>query len=159
ILEVCPELRRLNARSFAEFISCGCVLEDRTLFEGIEVLPCASAWLCRDGRVQVKGRYFDPREWETLEPLAPDEYYGRLRGVFATNLPRYCESDERIGLSLTGGLDTRMILAWWRASEGTVPCYTFRGMFNTCQDAIIGRKIAELWHQPFQEIPVGQDFL
>ncbi len=49
ILSVCPELKKLNLRSVGEFVSCGCVLENRTLFEGIEVLPAASAWGLRHG--------------------------------------------------------------------------------------------------------------
>src|ERR1022692_2924762 len=38
ILKVCPELRTVNPRSLGEFVSCGCVLENRTLFEGVHVL-------------------------------------------------------------------------------------------------------------------------
>src|SRR5208337_2015580 len=38
ILAVRPELRVIDARSLGEFVSCGCVLEDRTLFAGIYVL-------------------------------------------------------------------------------------------------------------------------
>ncbi len=39
-----PELRRANLQSLGEFVACGCVLENRTLFEGIDVLPPASKW-------------------------------------------------------------------------------------------------------------------
>ena len=43
ILEVCPDLRRADPRGLGEFVACGCVLENRTLFEGIYVLPrCVS---------------------------------------------------------------------------------------------------------------------
>ncbi|MGH9397582.1 MAG: hypothetical protein ACRD18_12115, partial [Terriglobia bacterium] len=44
ILAALPELRRLDARGLGEFLSCGCVMENRTLFEGIHALPPASAW-------------------------------------------------------------------------------------------------------------------
>ena len=37
-------------------------------------------------------------------------------------------------MSLTGGLDTRMIMAWQRSSPGSLPCYTFGGMYRDCQD-------------------------
>ncbi len=49
ILAVRPELRRTDPRSLGEFVACGCVLENRTLFEGIHVLPAASAWTFRAG--------------------------------------------------------------------------------------------------------------
>ena len=47
ILKVRPELRTTDPRGVGEFILCGCVLENRTLFPGIYVLPPGSAWLFR----------------------------------------------------------------------------------------------------------------
>src|SRR5439155_26871142 len=47
ILAVCPELRRVDERGLGEFLACGCVLENRTLFQGVHVLPPASAWIFR----------------------------------------------------------------------------------------------------------------
>src|SRR5208282_819869 len=35
ILAVRPELRSVDTRSLGEFVACGCVLENRTLFKGI----------------------------------------------------------------------------------------------------------------------------
>ena len=58
ILAVRPELRSVDARGMGEFVSCGCVLENRTLFKGIQVLPPASAWILRYGAVERKSTYF-----------------------------------------------------------------------------------------------------
>ena len=159
ILAVRPELRHADPRGLGELISLGCVLENRTFFQDIYTLPPASAWVFRDGSLERKGVYFEPREWEEQSSLDADSYYRELRDVFARNLPRFFKGRERIGLSLTGGLDTRMIMAWWKASPGSIPCYTFRGMYNDCQDVIIARKVAKLSGQPHQEILLGQDFL
>src|SRR5262245_16958141 len=49
ILAVCPELRRARPQSLGELISFGCILGDRTLFEGIDALPAGSAWQIRNG--------------------------------------------------------------------------------------------------------------
>ena len=43
ILAVRPELRRINPQGLGEWIECGCVLENRTLFEDLHVLPPASS--------------------------------------------------------------------------------------------------------------------
>src|SRR5438445_1375878 len=51
ILAVCPELRRADPRGWGEFVACGCALENRTLFEGIHVLPGAAAWDFRGGAI------------------------------------------------------------------------------------------------------------
>ena len=64
ILVVRPELRSLDLRGLGEFVACGCALEDRTLFEGVHVLPCAAAWVFRNGSVERRRTYFQSREWE-----------------------------------------------------------------------------------------------
>jgi asparagine synthase (glutamine-hydrolysing) len=159
ILAVRPELRRLNARALGEFVSCGAVLEDRTLFDGIQTLPPASAWVFRNGAVESKTTYFHPREWEEQETLDPETYYRELRNAFTQNLPRYFGGQERIAMSLTGGLDTRMIMAWQGADPGSLPCYTFGSMYRENQDVRIARRVSKACHQPFQVITAGEEFL
>jgi len=159
ILAVRPELRTADPRGLGELVSCGCVLEGRTLFKGIELLPPASAWVFRDGSLQQKRAYFQPREWENQELLEPEAYYQELRATFSRNLPRYFDGRERIGMSLTGGLDTRMIMAWHKSLPGSLPCYSFGGMFRECQDVLLARKVARACGQPFEVIPVGKEFL
>jgi len=159
ILALRPELRALDPSGLGEFITCGCVLDNRSLFKDIYALPPASAWVFRNAGIERKDLYFHPKEWEDQGVLDAEAYYRELRDVFSRNLPRYVTSQERVGLSTTGGLDTRMIMSWWKPQPGMVPCYTFRGMYNDCQDLIVGRKIAKFWQQPHHEILVGEDFL
>ncbi|MGB6387208.1 MAG: asparagine synthase-related protein [Terriglobales bacterium] len=159
ILAVRRELRTADLRSVGEFISCGCVLENKTLFQGVQVLPPASKWVLRGGTVEQKGDYFRPQEWEDQAPLEPEAYYQQLREVFSENLPRHFESRERIGMSLTGGLDTRMIMAWHKSAPRTLPCYSFGGMFRDCQDVTLARRVASACGQTHQIIPVGKEFL
>ena len=83
ILAVRPELRRINAQGLGEWIECGCVLENRTLFENLHVLPPASTWVFRNGSVERKASYFQPREWEEQGTLSPERFpSGNPRGVF-----------------------------------------------------------------------------
>ena len=159
ILSVRPELRRADARGLGELVACGCVLENRTLFEGIHVLPPAAAWVFRDGSIERKRTYFQPQEWEDQAPLEPNSYYKELREVFSRNLPRYFNGQQRMGMSLTGGLDTRMIMAWHEPLPGSLPCYTFGGMFRDCQDVLVARQVARVWGQSHDVIPVGGEFL
>jgi len=159
ILRVRPELRTVEPRGLGEFLVCGCVLENRTLFPGIYLLPPGSAWLFRNGMLEKKAAYFEPREWEELEPLKPEEYYARLRDAFVHSLPRYFNGRERVGVSLTGGLDTRIIMAWHKAPQGTLPCYTFGSMYRDNQDVRLARKVAKICGQPHQVITTGKEFL
>lgn len=159
ILAVRPELRTVDPRSLGEFVACGCVLENRTLFPAIQVLPGGANWRFRNGAIEQKSSYFDPRSWEELPPLEPDAYYKELQRVFARNLPRYFSGRERIGMSLTGGLDTRMIMAWHKAQPGSLPCYTYGGMYRDCQDVLRARKVASICEQSHEVIRTGSDFL
>jgi asparagine synthase (glutamine-hydrolysing) len=159
ILSVCPELRAANPQSLGEFVSCGCVLENRTLFKNIYLLPPASSWVFHDGSLNRKDAYFDPKQWESQQPLEPEAYYQALKTTFTRNLPRYFRDEGRVGVSLTGGLDTRMIMAWWKATPGTLPCYSFGGMYRDCEDVVLARRVAAACGQSHEVIEVGEQFL
>lgn len=157
ILKVLPRLRAPNPRSLGEFVAFGCVLEDRTIFQGIQVLPPASAWDL--GLTQNKDVYFRAKEWETQPALEPEFYYKEIRDAFVGNLQRYFNGHRAVGIALTGGLDTRTIMAWRKAVPGALPCYTFGGMLRDCEDVRIARRVAKLCKQPHSVIRIGDDFL
>jgi asparagine synthase (glutamine-hydrolysing) len=159
ILAVRPELRRINPQGLGEWIECGCVLENRTLFEDLHVLPPASTWVFRNGAVERKGSYFQPREWEAQGTLSPEDFHREIRDVFSRNLPRHFNGRERVGMSLTGGLDTRMIMAWNKPAPGSLPCYTFGGTYRECRDVIVARQVASACGQPHEVIRCGQEFI
>jgi len=159
ILAVRPELRRTDPQSFGEYIACGCVLENRTLFRGIRALPPGSAWIFRGGALEKTSSYFEPREWEEQEPLEPESYYNQLRDAFTTRLPLYFNGHEKVGVSLTGGLDTRIIMAWRKAPAGSLPCYTFGSMYRENQDVYLARRVAEICGQPYQVVTVDGECL
>jgi asparagine synthase (glutamine-hydrolysing) len=159
ILAARPDLRVADPRGLGEFVSCGCVLENRTIFQDVHLLPGGSSWVFRGGTVAQKSTYFNPRDWEEQAPLDSESYRQQLEEVFSRNLPRYFNGNEQVAMTLTGGMDTRMIMAWQKASPGTLPCYTFGGTFRDCQDVRIGRRVAGICQQPHKVITVGDEFL
>lgn len=159
ILKVVPESRSLDPQGMADYISCGCVLENRALFHGIFALPPSSAWSFHGGTLAKKSTYFNPREWEEQEPLDSETYYSQLRDAFTSALPRYFGGKERIGVSLTGGLDTRIIMAWRKAPADSLPCYTFGSMYRENRDVRLARRVAQICGQSYEIITVGQEFL
>lgn len=159
ILAVKPELRTVDPRGLGELVSNGCVLENRSVFKGIGVLPPASFWKFNHGKIESKGLYFEPREWEQQEELDLEEYYRQIHDIFSRNVPRYFGGDQAVSVSLTGGLDSRMIMAWLRAPKGSVPCFSFGGIYRDCRDVTLARKVAQLCDQPHQVIPLGSEYL
>src|ERR1019366_9098221 len=128
-------------------------------FEGIHVLPPGSARSFRNGSIERKATYFQPQEWEQQTPLEPEAYYRELRDVFSRNLPRYFNGKQRIGMSLTGGLDTRAVMSWHNPGPGALPCYTFGGTYRECRDVKVARQVARACGQPHHVFQAGADFL
>lgn len=159
ILAVKPELRSIDPKGLGELVSNGCVLENRSVFRGIGVLPPASLWRFGRGSLEEKSAYFEPKEWEQQEPLDLESYYQQIRAIFSRNIPRYFGGDQQVAVSLTGGLDSRMIMAWLRAPRGAVPCFSFGGMYRDCRDVTVARKVAALCGQPHEVIPLGEEYL
>ena len=159
LLAALPDLRELDPRGLGEWFSCGCVLGNRTLFRGVSLLPPASAWIFSADGALKKTSYFNPATWEGQSVLSSAEFSERLRQTFPRVLDRYTNGRQPIAMSLTGGLDGRMIMAWARPNRGELPCYTFNGSYRDCADVRIARKIAAVCDQPHQTILVGDEFL
>jgi asparagine synthase (glutamine-hydrolysing) len=159
ILATCPEVRALDHQGLGEFLACGCVLGDRTIFRNVRLLPPAAAWTFRNGAIQSRDRYFHVREWENQSPLSPQSYYEELRDAFRRNLSRCFRGEDAIALSLTGGLDTRAIMAWQKPPPRSLSCYTFGGMYRNSQDVVVARRVAKACGQTHDVIRVDQEFL
>ncbi|RPJ00373.1 MAG: hypothetical protein EHM36_14755, partial [Deltaproteobacteria bacterium] len=158
LLRVHPKLRYLDMKSLGEFFSFGCALDNRTLFSDVSLLPPGSVWNFENGSVKRKHRYFDPDTWEHQTPLGNEAFYKNFRETFGRILPKYFDTPNGVALSLTGGLDTRMILSGIDIPRGQLPCYTFGGIYRDCFDVKIARKVAKVCDQTHQVLEVGKEF-
>ena len=120
LLAVLPDLRELDEQGLAEWFSCGCALGNRTLFRGISLLPPGSAWIFSADGTLKKESYFSSSEWENQPALSSTEFSERLLETFPRVLNRYTNGSEPVAMSLTGGLDGRMIMAWARPNRGRI---------------------------------------
>ncbi len=159
LLKLLPSLRKLDMTSFAEYFTCGCALQYRTLFSGISLLPGGSAWKYSPEHKPLKEKYFQQEIWENQTPLRKEEYYEKLKATWECVLPRYFHGRQNMAISLTGGKDSRMIMAWLSQFSWHFPCYTFKSMYRDSEDVRLARKVAELCRQPYQTIQIGHDFL
>jgi asparagine synthase (glutamine-hydrolysing) len=159
LLKILPDTRRLNLRSLGEILCCEAVLENRSLFSGISLVPASSLWLFSRGEPVKKRTYFKQEAWESQPELPEPDFHKKLKETWTRVLPRYFSGKKSIGLSLTGGVDSRMILAWAPCPPGTLPCYTWGGTYRDCADVKIARRAAKLCQQPHNTILVGTEFL
>lgn len=159
LLKVLPELRQLDIESLGEFFSCGCVLQNRSFFKGMSLIQGGSLWIFSPGKPARKEAWFKKELWEEQPQLSGKEYYEKLEATWTRLLPRYFRGPGNAALSLTGGLDSRMILACAPRPPGTLPCFTFSGMYRECADASISRKVAQACRQPHETIPLDRAYL
>ena len=158
ILSVRPALRSFDPLGLGEWLSCGAVLEDRTLFSGVKALPAGSIWIWRPDGSQSRRAYFSPSAWEDRERLDPESFFERLLQSFPGILARYLNPNGRTGLSTTGGLDTRLILAHLGAHRKDVHCYSFCGPYRESLDVAIGRKAARIAGCPHTTLRIDAGF-
>jgi asparagine synthase (glutamine-hydrolysing) len=158
LLALFPALRVFDQRGLAEFFSVGCALQNRTLFQDLLILPPGSAWTFHgDGRTE-KQQYFKPAEWEGLPALNPAEYAEELVTRFRHVMPRYLGSPGNQALSMTGGLDSRMILAWAGSTPDPLPCYTFAGPYRECADLRIAKELCQIAGSPHHTLSFPREY-
>jgi asparagine synthase (glutamine-hydrolysing) len=157
LLRVLPELRAFDQEGVAQFLTFGCTLGQRTLFRGVQLLPGASVWFFENGKCQ-KRKYFFPETWESQSILPAEAFVAEFRETFQRILPRYFESESRIGISLTGGQDSRMIMACLPKAGERPVCYTFSGEKRDTLDALLAARVAEVCGLEHQILRIGPDF-
>ena len=156
LLRILPELRAFDERGVAQFLTFGCTLESQTLFRGVQLLPGGSLWSFKNGNCH-KRKYFSPETWESQSSLTAEAFEAEFEETFKRILPRYFQSDFKIGISLTGGLDTRMIMACRRPDEKLI-CYTFDGKKGETLDARLALRVANACSLEHRILRIGQDF-
>ena len=150
--------RAVNDTAVADFFHFGHLLGDETFFDGIEILPPASMLVWQEGRTTLK-RYWD------LE--LPEEYLGQPEADLVDRLAyltrqaverRLDDSgDHRIGLLLSGGMDTRTLVAAINRTGFKYPTFAF-GTPNG-EDVRSARQIADLIGNPHYFVELTPDFL
>jgi asparagine synthase (glutamine-hydrolysing) len=157
LLRVLPELRDFDQEGVAQFVAFGCTVNWRSLFRGIEILPGGSCWIFQEGKSE-RQRYFRPETWEGLPPLPEDVFQERFEEIFKRILPRYSQTERPVGIALTGGLDTRMILACAPKGIENAVSYTFTGRVGKTFDDRLAADIAKLCGLEHQLLRLGDDF-
>lgn len=157
ILRVRPECRAFDHDGVADFLNFGCVAENRTLFRGVSLLPGGSRWTF-SGDGCRKESYFTPATWESQPELSATEFETQFQSTFARILPRYFASTKPLGMSLTAGLDTRMVMACRPATANHLVCFTYSGEHVDPLDARLAARIAKVCGLEHHALRIGSDF-
>ena len=159
LLRVRNQLRAIELDSLAEFLNFNCVMGNKTLFKGVSLLPGASSWSFIGSAAPQKKKYFDYAEWEHQSILPPSDFYASFKDTVSAVFPGYATGPEAVGISLTAGLDTRLILSSVLGQGYDLPCYTFGGLWGETYDIRTARQLAQICRQPHEVIRINEQFL
>jgi hypothetical protein len=143
--------RRLCEAGMHQVFVFQTILDERTLLEDVRTLPPAGVMTFQHGRVRV-GRYWELR-YRDAAPRSADRYAEELAETLRGAVGRNLRSAKRVGLLLSGGLDSRAILA---CSPVSLAAVTIADSENI--EVAVARRLAETRDLAFTFIRRDPDY-
>ena len=151
-------VKKLDYEALGNFFVFGEILGDRTFFEGVKVLPNASILTWTKNGISMS-KYWDLtyRGGEKLEDV--DSMVDELVEKFMNSVSNHLKEPYRYAVSLSGGLDSRVVLsAASQTKKGQdVTAFTFGE--PSCDEIRIGRTIADKLNIRHRAIEYDPGFL
>jgi asparagine synthase (glutamine-hydrolysing) len=149
--------RRLHLPGIAQFFTYGQLLGEDTFLESVRLLPAAACLTYeRDtGRLEVR-RYWRLEEQAPGPERPEDEVLERLADAFDRAVARCTAGNNKLGLSLSGGLDARTILG---ATDPARPMTTLCMGVDGSMDLRCAARMARLTGRPHREVLLDDAFL
>jgi asparagine synthase (glutamine-hydrolysing) len=123
------------------------------------VLPPGSAWGISGPTAITTHQYFSADEWEQQPSLDEREFYARLHHTLSRVIPRYLAGAPHPAISLTGGVDSRVIMAFGGADRPELSSYTYGGMYRDCRDVEVAAEVARACGLRHEVLRLGPEFL
>jgi asparagine synthase (glutamine-hydrolysing) len=117
--------RRVDREALAQYLSCGFVIQPRTIIEGVRMLEPGTFERYFPGQSVERRKFwrlpaYEPRS-ETLEQAAE-----RLRGVLEESVKLHAFADAPVGAFLSGGVDSSGIVGMMRRHIPDLRTYTLK---------------------------------
>ena len=103
----------IDREAVEQFLQIGYCLEDRTWFENVRLVPPGSvlSWDIETNDLQSQQYWW----WDKIQPLSEQrteaDIAEQLFHLFQTSINRRSKEADKVGVTLSGGLDSRAILA------------------------------------------------
>ncbi|MBC8525479.1 MAG: asparagine synthetase B [Candidatus Cloacimonetes bacterium] len=153
--------KRINYDAISDLFHYGHLFGYKTMFENIYQLPEASYLTFQDGRIRVSKYWNYPYYEEVyykrkISKKEIENYFEEMQSVITTSLNRQIvKNKDKILISLSGGLDSRWLIALAH-KFGIEPLTAFTmGPINS-EDQIYAKKVANVLnanHFPFEINP------
>lgn len=150
ILEEIPEIpKRMDLRAVTQIVGLGYALGESTPYADIRMLHGAEIVTVRENNTE-RQKY---SHWDRIEisSATEDEILSQLFGRFIQAVARRIRDDKVTAAFLSGGLDSRCIVAALR--EQNVDVHTFNFARPNTQDQLFGLEFAHATGAIHQEVP------
>lgn len=148
---------KIDTQAVSQFFDIGYLLENRTWFEGVELIPPASVLTFRiaEARVEISAYW----SWSEIKSFTgtfrEDDLAEELGNLFEQAVCACVKTDEKIGITLSGGLDSRAILA--AVPSDIRPLHTFTFGQDGCDDITIAQKVSDIKGATHHVLCLGAD--
>ncbi|WKZ18951.1 MAG: asparagine synthase-related protein [Candidatus Jettenia sp. CY-1] len=131
--------REIDVEGFADLLSYEYILGEKTLFKDIHILPPASYLTYKDTTVHVE------QYWH-LDHIQPHGRYDKrrldeLENILKIAVRRSTRSDLNCAIAMTGGLDSRCILA--AAANQKLSFFTHTSGQPNSTDVVLAKQLAD----------------
>jgi asparagine synthase (glutamine-hydrolysing) len=138
---------QIDPAAVEDFLGLRYFIGNRSWFKGVELLPAATVlrWTLH-GSLQQRRYWW----WNEIAPLSGSielaEAIEELGRLFIASVQRQTLTPERVGITLSGGLDSRAILAAMPDPGYPIHCVTYGK--RDCEDVRIAAQVAKLKGSP-----------
>lgn len=149
-------IKGLNHEAVADWFAFGKILGDKTFFEDITVLPPASI-LSYDGQNLSIEEYWD-YNFEPDYHKSENELVDELVAAFKKAVRIRMEDDYKYGTSLSGGLDSRVIIAAIDEDKRSdILSFSFGPL--DCDEVKIAKKVSDKANTKFRAIEINPEMI
>jgi asparagine synthase (glutamine-hydrolysing) len=121
------------------------------------MLPPASVLTWKKGKIRIE-KYWDYKYNEETANKSLDFYTERLAFLLKQAVKRRLKGEHKFGVSLSGGLDSRLVLSAINKKDFPISSvtFTFQKMDNTPQ---LAQELAKIYGTKHTELEIAVDFL
>jgi len=146
--------RQINLAAMADLLSLSTPQGNDTMFEGIHQLPPASLVICQGGQV-YRQQYWDLSFQEEETGISANDYLDELIPLLHQTAERQQSGALSVGLLLSGGFDSRLILSVLR--KDAIKAFTFDRPIG--DNIRFARQVAKKANVPHFALEIKPDYL
>jgi asparagine synthase (glutamine-hydrolysing) len=150
--------RTVDLIAIAQYLTFDHLLDDRTLLEAVKVLPAGTILTFRQGQLRIKP-YWKPQYCEITHIHDEHEYIDGLIFHLRQAVSRQLPGELSAGFLLSGGLDSRVLLAFFNELTINNEFHTFTFGVPGCDDARFARQASSLTRASHHFYELKPDYL